>query len=88
MNTTQTLEQMKQLRLQGMYLAYCSQLELPMDQQLEQLRGGLWYVNIHSTAHPGGEIRGQLDIPGLSGAVVTNCFERGCHLRLKIFKSK
>jgi len=35
MNTTQTLEQMKQLRLQGMYLAYCSQLELPMDQQLE-----------------------------------------------------
>jgi len=35
MNTTQTLEQMKQLRLQGMHMAYCSQLELPMDQQLE-----------------------------------------------------
>ena len=35
MNTTQTLEQMKQLRLQGMYHAYQSQLELPMDQQLE-----------------------------------------------------
>ncbi len=35
MNTTQTLEQMKQLRLQGMYQAYHSQLELPMDQQLE-----------------------------------------------------
>ncbi len=35
MNITQTLEQMKQLRLQGMYHAYQSQLELPMDQQLE-----------------------------------------------------
>lgn len=35
MNTTQTLEQMKELRLQGMHLAYRSQLELPMDQQLE-----------------------------------------------------
>ena len=35
MNTTQTLEQMKQLRLNGMHQAYRSQLELPMDQQLE-----------------------------------------------------
>jgi DNA replication protein DnaC len=35
MNTTQTLQQMQQLRLQGMYQAYRSQLELPMDQQLE-----------------------------------------------------
>lgn len=35
MNTTQTLQQMQQLRLQGMYHAYSSQLELPMDQQLE-----------------------------------------------------
>lgn len=35
MNATQTLEQMKQLRLQGMHHAYQSQLELPMDQQLE-----------------------------------------------------
>ena len=35
MNTTQTLEQLQQLRLQGMYQAYHSQLELPMDQQLE-----------------------------------------------------
>jgi hypothetical protein len=30
-------------------------------QQLQQLQSGLWYVNIHTTAHPGGEIRGQLD---------------------------
>lgn len=35
MNTTQTLQQMQQLRLAGMYHAYHSQLELPMDQQLE-----------------------------------------------------
>lgn len=35
MNTTQTLQQMQQLRLQGMYHAYHSQLELSMDQQLE-----------------------------------------------------
>ena len=35
MNTTQTLEQMQQLRLNGMYQSYKSQMELPMDQQLE-----------------------------------------------------
>jgi DNA replication protein DnaC len=35
MNTTQTLEQMQQLRLQGMYHAYKSQLELPMNHQLD-----------------------------------------------------
>ena len=35
MNTTHSLQQMQQLRLQGMYQAYRSQLELPMDQQLE-----------------------------------------------------
>lgn len=35
MNTTQTLQQMQQLHLAGMYHAYRSQLELSMDQQLE-----------------------------------------------------
>jgi DNA replication protein DnaC len=35
MNTSETLHQMQQLRLQGMQQAYRSQLELPMDQQLE-----------------------------------------------------
>jgi len=35
MNTTETLQQMQQLRLQGMYQSYRSQLEHPMDQQLE-----------------------------------------------------
>jgi DNA replication protein DnaC len=35
MNTTATLDQMQQLRLIGMYQAYHSQLELPLNQQLE-----------------------------------------------------
>jgi DNA replication protein DnaC len=35
MNTTQTLTQMQQLRLLGMHQAYSSQLELPLNQQLE-----------------------------------------------------
>jgi DNA replication protein DnaC len=35
MNTTETLQQMQQLRLQGMYQSYRSQLDLPMNQQLE-----------------------------------------------------
>lgn len=35
MNTVQTLEQMQALRLQGMYQAYKSQLDLPLNQQLE-----------------------------------------------------
>ena len=35
MNTTQTLEQLQQLRLSGMYQSYRSQLELPLNQQLE-----------------------------------------------------
>ena len=35
MNTSHALQQMQQLRLQGMYQAYRSQLELPLNQQLE-----------------------------------------------------
>ncbi|HTD68069.1 MAG TPA: CHRD domain-containing protein, partial [Candidatus Limnocylindria bacterium] len=31
--------------------------------QIQDLRNGLWYLNIHSTAFTGGEIRGQVD-PG------------------------
>lgn len=29
-------------------------------EQVAQLAGGLWYVNIHTARNPGGEIRGQL----------------------------
>lgn len=31
------------------------------DEQLGQLEGGKWYFNIHTAAHPGGEVRGQLE---------------------------
>ena len=30
------------------------------DAQITDLRGGQWYVNIHTAAHPDGELRGQL----------------------------
>jgi hypothetical protein len=29
-------------------------------EQATQLLGGQWYVNIHTEANPGGEIRGQV----------------------------
>ena len=35
MNTTETLQQLQQLKLHGMAAAYRSQLELPLHQQLE-----------------------------------------------------
>jgi DNA replication protein DnaC len=35
MNSTQTLEQMQQMRLHGMYQSYKTQLELPMNHQLD-----------------------------------------------------
>jgi hypothetical protein len=30
------------------------------DAQIGQLESGMWYVNVHTAAHPGGEIRGQV----------------------------
>ena len=30
------------------------------DEQADQLLAGQWYVNIHTAAHPDGEIRGQV----------------------------
>lgn len=30
------------------------------DAQAEELRQGMWYFNVHTDAHPDGEIRGQL----------------------------
>ena len=35
MNTNETLQQLQQLKLQGMHNAYSHQLELPVHQQLE-----------------------------------------------------
>ncbi len=31
------------------------------DAQVADLRAGRWYLNIHTAAHPGGEIRGQVE---------------------------
>ena len=31
------------------------------DDQIRQLEAGLWYVNVHTQANPGGEIRGQVE---------------------------
>jgi len=28
--------------------------------QVDQLKAGLWYINLHTAANPGGEIRGQV----------------------------
>ena len=28
--------------------------------QVDQVKAGLWYVNLHTAAHPGGELRGQV----------------------------
>ena len=33
------------------------------DPQIEELKSGQWYFNIHTAANPGGEIRGQLGKP-------------------------
>jgi hypothetical protein len=30
------------------------------DEQVAELEGGMWYINIHTDAHPDGEIRGQV----------------------------
>ncbi|HMP82321.1 MAG TPA: CHRD domain-containing protein [Verrucomicrobiota bacterium] len=32
-------------------------------QQLSDLNAGLWYINIHNSTFPGGEIRGQILVP-------------------------
>jgi hypothetical protein len=38
------------------------------DLQIDDLLSGLWYINIHSTTSPGGEIRGQVNVVPLPAA--------------------
>jgi hypothetical protein len=33
------------------------------EEALAALRGGVAYANVHTTKHPGGEIRGQINTP-------------------------
>ena len=58
------------------------------DDQLADFRSGNWYVNAHTPANPGGEIRGQVELPGVTPlqfdeiqARVFNasCAFSGCH---------
>jgi hypothetical protein len=38
------------------------------DAQMKDLESGMWYVNVHTAANPGGEIRGQLKQAGSAPA--------------------
>ena len=58
------------------------------DDQLADYRAGNWYVNAHTPTNPGGEIRGQVELPGVTPlqfsdiqARVFNasCATSGCH---------
>ena len=53
----------------GVVLPYPGQISSPMDgsatltaAQVEDLKAGRWYANIHTAANPSGEIRGQMTL--------------------------
>ena len=49
-----------QIPLKGSVASPISGMATLNDGQIGDLRGGLWYLNIHTSANPGGEIRGQV----------------------------
>ncbi|GAA4301618.1 CHRD domain-containing protein [Nibribacter koreensis] len=42
------------------------------DAQAADLMAGLWYVNVHTTTYPGGEIRAQIKMAGSTGTTTGN----------------
>lgn len=52
-------------------------------QQAEDLLAGLWYVNVHSDLHPGGEIRGRVAPPPLENPLAETIGPGGIHVRLE-----
>ncbi|MFO1425926.1 MAG: CHRD domain-containing protein [Steroidobacteraceae bacterium] len=58
------------------------------DDQLADYRAGNWYVNVHTPANPGGEVRGQVELPGVTPLLFpeiqarifnASCALSGCH---------
>jgi hypothetical protein len=55
-----TLQTPSMPSVSGTFTAADNPTAVPRDSLLTLLRGGLTYVNVHTSANPGGEIRGQL----------------------------
>jgi len=66
---------------------FATQVEVT-EQQLADYRAGLWYVNVHTPDHPGGEARAQIELGGVAPLLLdeiqtrvfnTSCATAGCH---------